>query len=325
MSPAAILVIFSVILVVVVLLIFLLGLPVGGEGAKLRSSLRSMVNSQRMTGGGSVATDKPRNTKKQEYDDEGTIETVTKLSLRKRLKYAGIPHLPPYVFAMSQIVISLITFIAVRSFFGVILQIYSLAAGPVIMNAVLTHMVKKRFTRFDNDYPQFLLSLVGLLKTGMNPIQALEAAVEALDPDSLVRSEIELMIERLRLGVPEERSVGSFGEDINHPEIELFVQALTLSRRLGGVLSDTLERLSKQVRKRQQFRRAANAAVGLQRGSMWFILGILAFIEFYLYMSWPQSVVDVWFHPIGKMIGEGCICSVLTGLYWMRRVTEIKT
>ena len=99
----------------------------------------------------------------------------------------------------------------------------------------------------------------------MNSLTALQAASEGLDPESLVRQEVELMLERLRMGVPEDQSIGSFGEDIFHEEIELFVQALLLSRRVGGNLSDTLERLAKQVRKRQYFRESASAAFGQQR------------------------------------------------------------
>jgi tight adherence protein B len=228
------------------------------------------------------------------------------------------------VFSLAQILISLGVFLVVRRMFDVPLQLISLCSGPLFMNWLLMCKVKSRFERFDSDYPAFLLALVGLLKTGMNPIQALEAAAQGLEETSLVKQEVELMLERLRLGVPEARSIGSFGEDVNHPEIELFVQALLLGRSVGGSLSDTLDRLAKQVRKRQYFRKSADGAVGLQRGSIWFILGILCVMQTYLYFQWPDAVTVTWTHPTGRVAGQWALIFMIIGLYWVRRVTDIK-
>ena len=192
------------------------------------------------------------------------------------------------------------------------------------MNWLLNRRIDRRFERFDADYPQFLLAFVGMLKTGLNPIQGLQAAAEGLEESSLVREEVQIMLERLRMGVSEERSIGSFGEDIHHPEIELFVQALILSRRVGGNLSATIDRLSKQVRRRQFFRRSANAAVGLQRGSIWFILGILMALEGYLYFVWPECVTITWTHPTGRSVAQAGLTGIVIGLFWIRQVTKLR-
>lgn len=192
------------------------------------------------------------------------------------------------------------------------------------MNWLLNRRIARRFERFDADYPQFLLAFVGMLKTGLNPIQGLQAAAEGLEEGSLVREEVQIMLERLRMGVSEERSIGSFGEDIYHPEIELFVQALILSRRVGGNLSATIDRLSKQVRRRQFFRRSANAAVGLQRGSIWFILGILMALEGYLYFVWPECVTITWTHPTGRSVAQAGLTGIVIGLFWIRQVTKLR-
>jgi tight adherence protein B len=301
-----------------------LSLGKGASSARVRNHIRSISASQR-----------------QQFDDEDPADRAmlrgvvaqeegvqkisdTRLTLRKRLKYAQLDHIPPYAFALSQVVVSLVSIAIVRQFFDLPLQLMSLAVGPLLMNWLLNMKVESRFKNFDNDYPSFLLSLVGLLKTGMNPVQALGAAAEALEPDALVRVEVELMLERLKLGVSEERSIGSFGEDIFHPEIELFVQALILSRRVGGNLSDTLDRLAKQVRKRQYFRSSANAAVGLQRGSIWFILAVLMGLEAYLYFQWPECITLTWTHPLGRKAGQAGLIGIILGLWWVRQVTKLK-
>jgi tight adherence protein B len=306
--------------------LLVLGAPLRRKSGASRAmnNMRSMSASQRPA---DVATgDASRDSLRRSVSQEEAIQKVsdTKLTLRKRLKYAQLAHVPPYTFALAQVAVSIVAFLITRLFFDLPLQLVSLTSGILFMNWLLNFLVERRFRAFDRDYPQFLLSLVGLLKTGMNPVQALEAAGQALEPDALVRLEVELMLERLKLGVPEERSIGSFGEDVYHPEIELFVQALILSRRLGGNLSETLERLSKQVRKRQYFRQSAQAAVGLQRGSIWFILGVLGTLEVYLYFQWPECITLTWTHPLGRKVGQAGLMGILLGLWWVRQVTKLK-
>jgi tight adherence protein B len=297
----------------------------GGGASSLRGNMRNIALSQRQDMDAAPAGSQ-RSKLMSAASQEEAVQKVsdTTLTLRKRLKFAQLAHVPPYLFAVSQVVISIIAFLITRLIFDLPLQILSLVTGILLMNWLLNFKIERRFKKFDRDYPQFLLSLVGLLKTGMNPVQSLDAAAQALEPDALVRQEVELMLERLKLGVPEERSIGSFGEDINHPEIELFVQALILSRRLGGNLSETLERLAKQVRKRQYFRQSAQAAVGLQRGSIVFILAILGTLELYLYFQWPECITLTWTHPTGRKVGHAGLIGILVGLWWVGQVTKIK-
>jgi len=300
----------------------------GGSNMALRQGIRSMVAVQRSEDSeypdSNAAEDPDRAEDEADSGEKRQPVSSTRLTLQKRLKFAQLSEIPPFVFALGQIGVSVAAFLFARTMFEWVLQAISLTAGPLLINAFINFRMQKRFKNFDRDYPQFLLSFVGMLKTGLNPMQALEAAALNLDGQSLVRQEVELMLERLRLGVSEERSIGSFGEDINHPEIELFVQSLLLSRRVGGNLSETVDRLARQVRKRQYFRASANAAVGLQRGSIMFILAILLALEGYLYLVWPECVTITWTNPKSKPIAQFCLGLILFGLYWIRQVTKIK-
>lgn len=249
--------------------------------------------------------------------------TTSRLTISKKLRYAQWP-ISQVTFHLSEILISIACILFTRPYLSDFLIFCLFFSGPVIMRMLLSSGVNKRFKKFDSDFPQFLLSIVGLLKTGMTPTNALESAAKGLDPKSLVRAEVNLMLERMRLGVPEEKSIGSFAETINHPEIELFIQALLISKRVGGTLSDTLERLAKQVRKRQFFRDSANAAVAMQRASSWLILIILILLEIYIYFTYPQLVVDAWNDPIGWTVWQSAFFLVIVSTIWSREVTKIK-
>lgn len=305
----------------------LLDLPIvgGGGGANLRSNMRNIVSSQRTprAAGGARGQERASILKTA---GESKVERVTdsRLTLKKKLKFAQL-KMPPVAFHVLELVISLGVFAFVAAHFNYALQAISLLTGPIFMRFILNTRIERRFKAFDADYPAFLLSMVGLLKTGMNTMSALEAAAQGLEAGSLVRTEIELMVERLRFGVSEDKSIGSFGEDVFHPEIELFVQALLLSRRVGGNLSDTLDRLAKQVRKRQYFRSSANAAVGMQRGSIWLIIAILVGMELYLYFIYPEAVVGAWADETGWQVWQFGIVVVMLGIFWVKQVTRIRT
>lgn len=255
--------------------------------------------------------------------DEQERGSRSELTVAKKLKFAQMKMTPTMYWAWA-IGIGIVSFLIASRIFALFLSVFFLFAGWLIMNTYVGMRLNRRFKAFDKDYSPFLLSLVGLLKTGMNTLTGIEAAAEGLEPGALVRQEVELMLERLRFGVPEEKSIGSFGEDVNHPEIELFVEALLLNKRLGGNLSDTLERLSRQVRRRQYFREAAVAAIGLQRGSLWFIIAILVALEVYLFIVMPETVIYSLKDPIGWMGWQAALLLASMGILWLKQVTKIR-
>lgn len=248
---------------------------------------------------------------------------VGRVTLEKKLKYAKWP-LTTVQFRSIQMFFTIAVFIPAYAHATISLQLLALLLCPLMVGGVLERSVNKRFEAFDKDYPVMLLSYVSLLKTGLSAVQGLEAAGRGLEPDSMVRAEIELLVERLRLGLTEEQAIGAFGEDVAHPEIELFVQSLILSKRVGGTLSLTLERLAKQVRKRQQFRKQANAVVGLERASSSAIGFIMTGLLVYMAIASPDLILGAFTNQVGVKIFQGGLSVIIMGFYWMRRVTHIK-
>lgn len=314
-------IIFFLVIISVILFLLFSG---GKKGVSDKGRLNRIVQSQRKSGvsEGTTVRNHPgiHATAEEEKVDRATS---ARLTLEKKLKYAQW-SLPPVAYYSSMLLISIVVVFIVHLKFDAVITVISVAAGPIFMGWLINSFIEHRFKSFDKDYPAFLSSVVSLLKTGMDSTSAMEMAAKGLDEGSLVKEEILLMIERLRFGVSEEKSIGSFGEDIYHPEIELFVQALLLSRRVGGNLSETLNRLAKQVRKRQYFRKSAKAAVGMQRGSIWIIVGIMAGMELYLYLSYPDIITESLENPMGWQVWQGAIVCILGGIFWVRQVTKMK-
>jgi len=330
MSVGIIILVVVVGVIAFMLIAMSLGLPVIGGQQSLKSSMsgnvRAIVDSQRQASMGGVRGGPRKQVSLMDTAGQNKVKTTvdSRLTLRKKLRFSQWKMNPP-VFYLFQLGISVVVFLVVSIFFDfILLRLIALLSGLLFMGFLINNAVHKRFKGFDKDYPSFLLSLVGLLKTGMNTITAIQAAAEGLEGDSLVRSEIETMLERMRLGIPEDQSIGAFGEDIYHEEIELFVQALLLSRKVGGNLSDTLDRLAKQVRKRQYFRESASSAISQQRLSIWVIIVILLGMMAYMAVVTPDLVLGAVKDDFGWQAIQFCVVVILLGMYWIRQVTKIR-
>ena len=321
----------SIIVVILILFIFILAgvllyLLLGGSpfsNNESKTQINQLLTTQRNYRADKVAREEKTQLDDVMLDAKKKRVVTSDLTLEKKLRYARW-RLPPIGFYLISFVISLISVLISTQLFGLPIIIFSIFIGPIIMGGLLKFFMKKRFNAFDKDYPAFLLNTVSMLKIGMNTMTAIQSASDGLEDNSLVKEEVTLMLDRLKLGVSEDKSIGAFGEDVSHPEIELFVQAVILSRRLGGNLSDTLDRLASQVRKRQHFRKSAEAAVSLQKGSIWVLLGIMSALEIYILFTSPDLITVSFTSELGILVWEGAVIMIITGILWLRSVTNIK-
>ena len=132
------------------------------------------------------------------------------------------------------------------------------------------------------------------------------------------------MLERLRFGVNEDFAIGSFAESVDHPDIELFVQAMLLSKQVGGSLSNTLERLARQARRRAQFRLQAQAAVGQQKGSVKAILGIIVLVQLILYFEMPEVILAGLRSDIGFVVWQIAFLIAWFAIWLMGKIANLK-
>lgn len=333
MSTIAIIVFLIVILGIAgILMLLLFFSPFSKDTPQLNSNLRNLVSSQRLHKN-TLAADESN----QEEDNfnlaiaaaseagfkRSQIDSSTKLTIAKKLFYADWP-IKDWQFKLITALITLAVSIPVKLVGMPILTGLVILMVPLLCISVLDRFMNKRFEKFDADYPVLLLSYVSLLKTGMSTIAGLEAAAKGLDKDSTVRMEVGVLVERLRLGLSEEQAINAFGETINHPELALFVQSLLLSRRVGGTLSNTLERLARQVRKRQQFRKKAKSEVAMEAGSIVMISIVMTLLLVFLSIYSPGLVMPALSHPFGQKVFQAGISLVAIGFFWSKKITNIK-
>jgi Flp pilus assembly protein TadB len=93
--------------------------------------------------------------------------------------------------------------------------------------------------------------------------------------------------------------------------------------RLGGKLSGAIERLARQVRKRQEFKKRAVAAVSMERGSIWAILIIMTLLFVVIHFMEPTITTGLFTSIIGQMTFPWCVFTILVGILWSRKITKV--
>jgi Flp pilus assembly protein TadB len=183
-----------------------------------------------------------------------------------------------------------------------------------IFNFFTTQSNKKKF---EEDYPAFLLAMASALRTGLDPLAAINSVESMLPESSVLRREIGLFKTQIQSSSSEEEAIFSFASSVNHPDVRLFTTALLLSRKEGSSLGACLQRLNRFTRQRQAFRRKAKAAVAMQRLSSFGIVGCSLLIGVMQLGMNHQSFIEAWNHPLGRLLLSGGGSLLCIGFIWM--------
>jgi Flp pilus assembly protein TadB len=188
----------------------------------------------------------------------------------------------------------------------------------------LKRRVFQRAEAFERDYPAMLLSLSSSIRTGLDPLVALQRTTELFPATSEVGKELRGLCQNIEKGLTEEQAVRSFGRSIQHPDIRLFQTAFLLARREGSSLSACLQRLVKVTRNRQSFRRKMRGAVAMQKLSAIGIAACAFAIVCIQAVTNFEAIRLSLQHPVGsKMLAGGGALMVL-GLGWMLRMSKAR-
>lgn len=154
------------------------------------------------------------------------------------------------MFVVNLIALALIFFVVLLAGGGIVPAALSAAAIGASPPLIYRLLHRRRRRRAISQLPDALMSIANNLGAGLSLSQSLETTIAFERPP--LGQELALVLRELRVGVP-------FGEAMEHlyqrlPEIEvqLVTSAMTVSREIGGNLSETLGRISDTLRKRLQ-------------------------------------------------------------------------
>jgi tight adherence protein B len=204
---------------------------------------------------------------------------------------------------------------------------FILAALVVLLGTVapfiyLSVRASRRQGRFDEQLPSTLQLLAGALQAGHSLQQAVDTVVhEAGDP---IAGEFQRVLTEARLGRPLEEAFEAMAKRTGSVDFEWTVMAIRLQRQVGGNLAEVLSTVSQTIRDRYTLKRHIRALSAEGRLSS-LILSLLPFLLFGALLAFnPLFLRPLYTTSIGIMLMAGAAVLMILGVFWLRKITEIK-
>lgn len=194
--------------------------------------------------------------------------------------------------------------------------------GFFVPRLVIRIMVQVRKNRFLKQLPDALEVLCKGLKAGLSVMQGLQlVASEMPDP---VAQEFGLLVKDIQLGRSMPDSMTMLYKRIALPEVRLVVLAVSLSRRLGGDLTEALSAVAQTVRNRFNIERKVKALTAEARMQA-IVVCLLPFFLFvvFLFIN-PEMMKPLMSSMAGALVLAVVSVLELLGGLMMWRLSKVK-
>lgn len=189
------------------------------------------------------------------------------------------------------------------------------AGAPVLL---LRFMQSRYQNQFLEDFPDALDLVARAVKAGLPPLDAVDVAAQEIVPP--VGSELQRILDEVRIGIEVNEAFEHATKRIRLADFRFFVATLTLQRRTGGALAETLNNLSGVIRARKAIRRKARALTAEAKTSA-VAVGLSPFIAGAAVYYHSHSLMMILFlDPRGRFMLGVAILFLLAGfvtMYWM--------
>ena len=213
----------------------------------------------------------------------------------------------------------LLVLVLTRNFLLSVLMVLLGTVGPFLWLAVLA---SRRQAKFDEQLPSTLQLLSGALQAGHSLQQAVDTVVhEAGDP---IAAEFQRVLTEARLGRPLEEAFEAMAKRTRSVDFEWTVMAIRLQRQVGGNLAEVLSTVSQTIRDRYSLKRQIRAlsAEGRLSSLILSILPVLLFAALLVFN--PLFLRPLFTTRLGIMMMAGSVVLMIFGVFWLKKITEIK-
>ena len=194
--------------------------------------------------------------------------------------------------------------------------------GTVAPFLYLSVRASRRQAKFEEQLPSTLQLLSGALQAGHSLQQAVDTVVhEAGDP---IAGEFQRVLTEARLGRPLEEAFEAMARRTNSVDFTWTVMAIRLQRQVGGNLAEVLNTVSQTIRDRYSLKRQVKAlsAEGRLSSLILSVLPLLMFVALLIFN--PLFLRPLFTTTLGIMLMGGAAVLMIFGVFWLKKITEIK-
>jgi tight adherence protein B len=236
------------------------------------------------------------------------------------LKYSFIVANPRNVFGIS-VATTFCAGLLGYLFLGPAGAATGLICGVIAPRFVVNTLAKRRVQRFVYQLPDALLALASALRAGSNLSKGLEL-LATRQPKPLSQ-EFTIVLAEYRVGRSLTEALADMRRRIATPEIDLMNTAMSVSRRVGGNLADTLESLAKTLQEKAHIEGKIDALTSMGRAQGW-VVGLLPlFIGFVLYQQQPERMSLLFTQWYGWVVLAVVAVMMAIAAWMIRKIVNI--
>ena len=198
----------------------------------------------------------------------------------------------------------------------------ALAGGAMLPIGFVWFKAKRRVSAFENQLPDFLITLAASLKAGHSFKQGLQTVVDEGRPPA--SKELRRVLTEARLGRPIEEALAEMAERLGSKNFEFVITAVTIQNQVGGSLAGLIDMVADTVRQRQQFARKIKALTAMGRAGAYVLMALPFFLALAITAINPDYMDPLYHTSTGHTLIFIGIGMMLFGSLLLRRVVSFK-
>ncbi len=204
-------------------------------------------------------------------------------------------------------------------------MMFGLAVGIAGWNVPLIFvksMYERRCNKFVDQMVDSLTIMANGIKTGSNPVQAMQRVMEIMS--NPIKQEFEKVVGDTQLGSSFEEALNKLGERVPRPDVQMFVTSINILKETGGNLAETFETIVYVLRERQKMEKKIEAITskGVMQGVIVMLVPFAIFVVFLI--ADPAFIRPMYTTTMGYFLMAGMVVLQVLGGFWIKKIVTIK-
>jgi tight adherence protein B len=199
---------------------------------------------------------------------------------------------------------------------------YAIIGGLLVTVMVLKNYQNRREKEFLTSFPLAFDIVARGLKSGGTIEKTFKTVAEQIEGP--VGKEFTRINQEMDFGVPFDEAMVNAAGRIQIDDFSFFTIALIIQRKAGGSLSDLVANISAFLRKRQELRLKVKALSAEAKATGMIVGSLPVVILVVMYFVNPETVEILRFNPSGRKLSLFLIVYMATGIWIIKKMTNIK-
>lgn len=229
----------------------------------------------------------------------------------------------PSEFLTASCLLALASAVVAALFFASAL--IGLLAGVIGAALPTFQLIQKRarvMKLLSEQLPDALMLVVNGLRAGNSFLQSLQIVSKQMT--GAIAQEFGTTVSEINWGLPVETALSNLSERIGTVDVELVVAAMIVQRETGGNLSEILSNIHDTLRDRVRISGEVQALTAQGRLSGLVLTCLPPGVGALFFLISPGYISMLFSDPRGRMLVASAVASQVLGIFFIRRITDIK-